>query len=118
MTDQPPYGHPAPPWQPPAPSGPPLPPAHGQGHPYAAPAYAAGGPPRVGDGPWGPLATWGTRVGAMLIDTLVGLVGMVPYVIGFVLIVTGSPESLSSDAPTAPSTSETNTGGRKTCLRA
>jgi uncharacterized RDD family membrane protein YckC len=110
MTDQPPYGQPeqpgqpAPQWQQPAPGGPPLPPAQGQGHPYAAaPAYAAG------DGPWGPLATWGTRVAAMLVDSLLQLIGLVPYIVGFVLIVAGSPDTSSYETPVGPGPDETNT---------
>ena len=55
--------------------------------PYPPPA-AYGAPVPTGvDGPWGPLADWGSRVGALLIDTLVNMIALIPYVLGFVLIV-------------------------------
>ena len=69
-------GHPAPPTAPPTATG----------------GYAAPPAVRVG-GPWGPLADWTTRVVAMLIDTLVQLVGLVPYLVGIVLFVVGAPDS-------------------------
>jgi uncharacterized RDD family membrane protein YckC len=60
---------------------------------YAAPAGYAG-PPAYGFGsPWGPLAGWGTRVLAMIIDSLLQLIGMVPYVVGLILFVVGAPDS-------------------------
>jgi uncharacterized RDD family membrane protein YckC len=43
--------------------------------------------------PWGPLAGWFTRVVAMLVDSLVQLIGMIPYVVGLVLFVIGAPDS-------------------------
>ena len=107
MTDQPSYGQPGQPgpqWQQPAPGGPPQAPALGQGPSYAGP------PAHAGDGPWGPLASWGTRVAAMLVDTLLQLIGMVPYIVGFVLIVAGSPDSSSYETVARPSPGETNTG--------
>ncbi|GAA2737694.1 RDD family protein [Pedococcus aerophilus] len=60
--------------------------------PYLQPAtgHPSGGFDRSFDGPWGPLADWGTRVGASIIDSLVALVAAIPYVIGFVLIITGA----------------------------
>ena len=50
------------------------------------PAYAAGSP-------WGPLAGWGSRVGAMLIDSLVAMIGLVPYVVGIPFLVAGMPDT-------------------------
>jgi uncharacterized RDD family membrane protein YckC len=68
--------------------------APGTGAPgTGAPGAYAGPPARGVGGPWGPLADWVTRVAAMLIDSLVQLVGMVPYVIGIVLFVVGAPDS-------------------------
>jgi len=52
---------------------------------YAAPA-AHGGPQ-----PWGPLAGWGSRVGASLIDALVAMVPLVVYVVGIPFLVQGLP---------------------------
>jgi uncharacterized RDD family membrane protein YckC len=46
----------------------------------------------------------------MLVDTLLQLIGMVPYIVGFVLIVAGSPDSSSYDTVARPSPGETNTG--------
>ena len=102
--DQPPYDQHGQQWQPPAPGSPAQPPAQGQGHPYAGP------PAHAADGPWGPLASWGTRVGAMLIDSLLQLIGMVPYVVGFVLIIAGSPDTSSYEVSGGSSPDETNTG--------
>jgi uncharacterized RDD family membrane protein YckC len=48
-------------------------------------------PASVPGAPWGQLAGWGTRVVAMLVDGLVQLVGVVPYVIGIVLVIMGAP---------------------------
>src|SRR5689334_11270571 len=73
---------------------PPLP-----GPPAAAGGYAAAlgsfaGPPAfVPSQPWGPLAGWGTRVAASLIDAALQLIGLVPYVVGIVLFVIGAPDS-------------------------
>lgn len=58
----------------------------------APPGYAAPTAYRVGS-PWGPLAGWGTRVAAYLIDGLVQLIGVVPYIVGVVLFVVGAPDS-------------------------
>ena len=103
MTDQ--QHHPSAP-QPtqPQPPQPPQSPAYGAPGGYAGqPAY------RVGS-PWGPLAGWGTRVLSMIIDSLLSLVGMIPYIVGFVLIITGSPDTSSYETPSGPSADETNTG--------
>lgn len=100
MTDQP--QHPPAPQQPqPQPTQPP-----GYG---AAPGYA--GPPANGfRGPWGPLAGWGTRVLAMIVDSLLSLVGLIPYVVGVVLVVAGLPDTSSYETPAGPSADETKTG--------
>lgn len=75
---------------------PPLPVAAVPGQP-APRAYAASPPPVAGAPwgprePWGPLADWGTRVAASLIDSLVQLIGGIPYVLGIVLFVIGAPK--------------------------
>jgi uncharacterized RDD family membrane protein YckC len=70
------------------------------------PAFATGSP-------WGPLAGWGTRVAAMLIDSAVQLLGMIPYVVGIVLFVVGAPDSSYDDYSTfanAPAADPGNTG--------
>ncbi|KRE52988.1 RDD family protein [Phycicoccus sp. Soil748] len=112
MTDQ---SYPPPP---PA-ASPPGQPAAGQAwqapdQAWQAPQYggAAAYPHVPGQGPWGPLAGWGSRVGAMLIDTLVQLIGMVPYVIGLVLFIAGAPDSTSRyDAATGAMTTATTDEG-------
>ncbi|SDP44754.1 Uncharacterized membrane protein YckC, RDD family [Pedococcus dokdonensis] len=77
---------------PPVPSG--ADPAAG----WAAPGGYAGPPAQSRfDGPWGPLAPWGTRVLAMLIDSLVSLIGLVPYIGGIILFVVGAPDSRYDD---------------------
>lgn len=60
---------------------------------YGAPLGYAGQPAYPGLSPWGPLAGWGTRVLASLVDGLVQLIGAVPYVLGIVLFVVGAPDS-------------------------
>jgi uncharacterized RDD family membrane protein YckC len=101
---------------PPPPAAPPGQP--GAGHAWQAPEQAwqapqyggaAAYPPVPGQGPWGPLAGWGSRVAAMLIDTLVQLVGMVPYVVGLVLFIAGAPDSTSSYDSTTGGMSTTTT---------
>ena len=78
MTDQP--QHPSAPQ-------PTQPPAYGAPVGYAGPAASGFG------SPWGPLAGWGTRVLAMIVDSLLQLIGMVPYVVGVILFVVGAPDS-------------------------
>ena len=46
----------------------------------------------------------------MLIDSLLSLIGMVPYLVGLVLVVVGSPDSSSFESPAAPAQDETNLG--------
>ena len=78
MTDQQPHPSAPQPTQPPA---------------YGAPAGYAGPPAYAVGSPWGPLAGWGTRVLAMIIDSLLQLIGMVPYIVGVILFVVGAPDS-------------------------
>jgi uncharacterized RDD family membrane protein YckC len=65
----------------------------GYAGPPAAPGGYAGPPPFVPTQPWGPLAGWGTRVAASLVDTAVQLIAAIPYVVGIVLFVIGAPRS-------------------------
>ena len=116
MTDQPHVPAAPQPTQPPQ-SGPAggYPGAYSGGYAAQQPAYGAragyAGPPAAGVGsPWGPLAGWGTRVLAMLVDSLLSLVGMIPYIVGVVLIISGSPDTSSYETPAGPSADETNTG--------
>jgi uncharacterized RDD family membrane protein YckC len=73
--------------------------------PAAYPAYAAPSEP------WGPLASWGTRVAASLLDSLLSLVGLVLYGIGIPLIVAGAPDrTYDSATGTYESSGSANTG--------
>ena len=95
-------------------------PAPGQAAPrsttwaHPGPGGYAGPAPFAPAAPWGPLAGWFTRVAAMLVDSAVQLVGMVPYVVGLVLFVVGAPGSSHDEYSTfaeAPSTPDSgNTG--------
>jgi uncharacterized RDD family membrane protein YckC len=61
--------------------------------------------------PWGPLANWGTRVAASLLDGLLSLVGFVFYVVGIPLIVAGSPRnSFDTTTGTYETTRAAHTG--------
>jgi uncharacterized RDD family membrane protein YckC len=96
-TQTPPYGAPS---------------AYGAPAAYDAPAGYAGPPAYPFGSPWGPLAGWGTRVLAMLIDSLVQLIGLVPYIVGLILFVVGAPDSGGYDGTVSdyrPAT-EGNTG--------
>lgn len=79
---------------------PPTAPYAGPPHagPYAAPPvagqWAGQWPPQVGPPAFGPrpdLASWGQRVGALLIDMLFELPGLVLYVVGISLAVANAP---------------------------
>ena len=80
---------------------PPLPP-----NPYGAPVvdpYAAARrmqPGAIGyvEASFGPVATFGDRVVALLIDTLVSIVAFVPFVVGLGLFIGGVPKSTAYDA--------------------
>ena len=90
---------------PPVPSaGPPLP------APHPATAGYAGPPPPVPSAPWGPLAGWGTRVVASLIDSLIQLVGAIPYVVGLVLVVVGAPKPRYDSTTTVLSAPSADSG--------
>ena len=79
---------------------PPTPGAAAPGRPAPAePAPAqpasggyAGSPAPLPREPWGPLADWGTRVAASLVDAALSLIGGIPQVVGFVLFVVGLPK--------------------------
>ena len=98
MTDQPQF--------PPAPQQPPptQPPAYGVTAGYTGP------PAYEFRAPWGPLAGWGTRVLAMIVDSLLSLVGLIPYLVGVVLVIAGIPHASSYETPAGPSADEINTG--------
>jgi len=64
----------------------------------------------VPSAPWGPLAGWGTRVAASLIDSLVQLIGAVPYVVGLVLVVIGVPKPGYDSATTVVSAPPADSG--------
>lgn len=59
-------------------------------------------PPAYVAVPWGPLASWGSRVGASLIDSLLSLIGVVPYLAGFALVFAGVPKPAAQDGYPAP----------------
>ncbi|MBC7278163.1 RDD family protein [Nocardioides sp.] len=92
---QDPSGQPAPPVPPPAPpygqpSVPPPPPAPGYGAP-AAPTGYGDAPGGYGYGaPTPPYASWGARVGAFVIDGLIGAVAMIPFYVGYGLLIGGA----------------------------
>ena len=75
--------------------------------PSAAPAAAYGVAPRGAQTQW-PFAGWGSRVAASLIDTLLSLVGGIPYVVGVVLLIAGSPDSSTYETPQGPSAADTD----------
>ena len=102
MTQPPPHDPFAHPPEPGA--GPPVPATH------PAPAGYAGPPPPVPSAPWGPLAGWGTRVVASLIDSLIQLVGAIPYVVGLVLVVVGAPKPRYDSTTTVLSAPSADSG--------
>jgi uncharacterized RDD family membrane protein YckC len=99
---QDPSGQPLPPTPPPAPaygqpSAPPPPPAQGYGAPAAPTGYGAA-PAGYGYGaPTPPYASWGARAGAFIIDGLVGAVAMIPFWIGYGLLIGGAVAGGSSE---------------------
>ena len=73
--------------------------------PAPYPAYA------VPSEPWGPLANWGTRVAASLLDALLSMTGLVLYAVGIPLILAAAPDSsFDSTTGTYASTEPANTG--------
>ena len=101
---QDPSGQPLPPTPPPAPAygqpaAPPPPPAQGYGAPAAPTGYGAA-PGGYGYGaPTPPYASWGARVGAAIIDGLVGAVAMIPFYVGYGLFVGGAAAGSSEYDP-------------------
>jgi len=99
---QDPSGQPLPPTPPPAPaygqpSAPPPPPAPGYGAPAAPTGYGAA-PAGYGYGaPTPPYASWGARAGAFIIDGLVGAVAMIPFWIGYGLLIGGAAAGGTSE---------------------
>jgi uncharacterized RDD family membrane protein YckC len=71
-------------------------------HPTSSAPIAYGAPTPGAHTQW-PFAGWGSRVAASLIDTLVLLVGGIPYVVGVVLFIAGSPDSSTYETPQGPS---------------
>lgn len=72
-------------------------------NPYGAPAYGAA--PGVPQGVT--FAHWGKRVGALLIDGLIGALAYIPYVIGTVIAVGGS----ETDPVTGQTTMDNGSAG-------
>ncbi len=101
LASQPP---PQPPPQPPAapPTRPPMPPNPYGGAPVVDPYAAARRmqPGAIGyvEAHFGPVATFGDRVVALLIDTVVGIVAFVPFVVGLGLFIGALPRSTTYDA--------------------
>jgi uncharacterized RDD family membrane protein YckC len=56
--------------------------------PAQVPAQVPAPMPATGD--WVPMADWGVRVAARILDELLGLLGGIPYVIGLLLLVANS----------------------------
>lgn len=79
------------------------PPPYAAGSPWPAP------PAYVAAPNWGPLASWGSRVAAYLIDMLLSMIGFVPYIGGFVLIVAGAPSPVTDPTVSGPGPREANT---------
>ncbi len=72
------------------------------GAPMAAPAYAGG--PAIHPGSlgyvqqhFGPVASFGQRVLALLIDSALSLIGLIPVIIGIVVLATAAPTSTTYD---------------------
>ena len=55
-------------------------------------------------GQWVPMASWGRRAGARIIDTLVQAVGLIPYVLGVAVLANAAPPGRagSPGGPRAP----------------
>ena len=94
------YGQPPPGYAPPATGYGPPPPGYGQPPPGYAPGapYPTSGRTQAPQQPWNqaarpPLATWGQRVAASLLDFVFTLPGLVPLMVGYVLLVVGLSRS-------------------------
>ncbi len=79
-----------------------APPTNPYGGPVAAPAYAGG--PAMHPGSigyvqqyFGPVASFGQRALALLIDTALSLIGLIPMIIGFIVLFTAVSRSSSVD---------------------
>lgn len=77
------------------------------------PAYAAGppwpAPPAYPVAPqWGPLASWGSRVAASILDSLLSMIGAVPYFAGLILIAAGAPGPGTDPTVSGPAPREAN----------
>ena len=89
---------------PPAPYGAPQPPApnpYGGGY-GQAPAYAGGPamyPGSLGyvQANFGQVATFGQRVLALLVDVLISMIGLIPMIIGVIMLVAAAPTELYVD---------------------
>ncbi|GGU22681.1 RDD family protein [Nocardioides albus] len=97
---QDPSGQPTPPVPPPAPaygqpSAPPPPPVQGYG---AAPAGYGAAPGGYG-APTPPYASWGARVGAYIIDGLIGMVVAIPFYVGYGMFIGGAAAGASEYDP-------------------
>ncbi len=84
-----------------APYGPP-PPANPYGGPVAAPTYDGGRamhPGSIGyvEQNFGRVADFGQRVLALLIDTAISLIGLIPMIIGIVVLVAAAPTTTTYD---------------------
>ena len=87
-------------------SYPPPPPPPAQ---YGAP-YPYAGLPVASDRQW-PLAGWGSRVGAFLIDALVACIGLIPVFVGLGLMAAGAPSATQVDQVTGELTATGANGG-------
>ena len=89
---------------PPAPYGAPQPPApnpYGGGY-GQAPAYAGGPAMHPGSlgyvqANFGQVATFGQRVLALLVDVLISMIGLIPMIIGIIMLVSAAPTELYVD---------------------
>lgn len=97
-----PYGAPQP--SAPNPYGaaqPPAPNPYGGGY-GQAPAYAGGPAMHPGSlgyvqANFGPVATFGQRVLALLVDALISMIGLIPMIIGIIMLVAAAPSELYVD---------------------
>jgi uncharacterized RDD family membrane protein YckC len=72
----------------------------GQPATYGPTGGYAGQQAYVAGSPWGPLAGWGTRVAAALLDSLLGMVSLVPIAIGGLLLALGVPKDRTYNSVT------------------